>query len=153
MEALSPLRLCVSPHKPSFCTAYDDKWLLIGFISPKGAAAGASRGQIAFLTSVYEQFRSLGLQVIVMAESPLGPKAARNLTCDWNLRDVPLLVDDDRSALQACGLARFPSMVLINPEKRIVWRNDRAVSPGVLGLALRSALGEPRYAEMRAQEK
>jgi hypothetical protein len=149
----APLPLQDPPGKPAFWAAYSGKWLLVGFVSPEREVDDASRGQVTLLTSAGEQFRASGLQLVVMAESPLPSQAARNLTYDWNLRDVPLLVDDDRSALQACGLARFPSMVLINPEKKIVWRNDRAVSPGVLGLALRSALGEPHYAEMRAQEK
>ena len=142
-----------SPGKPSFWEAYGGKWLLVGFLSPERDAGAAYRGQVTLLTSAGEQFHPSGLQVIVMVEPPLGSQMARNLAFDWNLNEIPLLVDDNRSALEACGLARFPSMVLINPEKKIVWRSDRAVSPGELGLALRSALGEPRYAQMRVPEK
>lgn len=142
-----------SPESPASLAAFAGKWLLLGFVSPKAEEDGSSRGQVTFLTSVHEQFRSLGLQVAVMVESPLASQAARNLAYDWNLSEIPLLVDDGHSALQACGLAHAPSMVLISPERRIVWRNNGAVSPGELGLALRSALGEPRYAQMRAQEK
>jgi len=149
----APLGIQNSPEKLSFWAAYGGKWLLAGFVSPEREVDGASRGQVALLTSADEQFHPSGLQVVVMAEPPLASQTARNLAYDWNLRDVPLLVDDDRSALEACGLARFPSMVLISPEKNIVWRNEGAVSPGELGLALRSALGEPRYAQMRAPEK
>jgi hypothetical protein len=148
----APMRLYDSAGKPSAWAAYEGKWLLAGFVSPEGPAGGASRGQVAFLTSVHEQFRPSGLQVVIMAELPLESQAARNLAYDWNLRDIPVLVDNG-SALRDCGLARVPSMILVSPEKKIVWHTDGAVSPGELGLALRSALGEPRYAQMGAPEK
>jgi hypothetical protein len=146
------MRLYDFPGKPSW-NAYTNKWLLVGFESAKGTPDGASRGQVTFLTSVHEQFSSLGLQVVVMAEPPLASQTARTLAYDWNLGQVPLLVDEARSALEACGLSRVPSMILISPERKIIWRNDGAAAPGELGLMLRSALGEPRYSQMRAQEK
>ena len=91
--------------------------------------------------------------MVVMAELPLASQAARTLAYDWNLGRVPLLVDEGRSALKACGLSSVPSMILISPERKIIWRNDGAAAPGELGLILRSSLGEPRYAQMRTQEK
>jgi len=142
-----------SAQSLSSLAAFTGKWLLVGFVSPEAEPDGKSRGQVTFLTSVYDQFRSPGLQVVVMAESPLRSQEARDLAYDWNLNGIPLLVDDGRSALEDCGLARAPSMVLINPERKVVWRSNGAVLPSELGMALRSALGEPRYAQMRAQEK
>jgi len=149
----APIRLEESPESPPFLAAFAGKWLLVGFMSSDAEADGASRGQVTFLTSVHEQFRSAGLQVAVMTESPIGSQAARNLAYDWNLSEIALQVDEGHSALKACGVASSPSMVLISPQRKIVWRSNGAVLPGELGMAVRSALGKPRYAQMRAPEK
>jgi hypothetical protein len=126
------------------------KWLLAGFVSAAPERDVASRGQITLLESAQAQFRAVGLRVIVIAADLPAAAPAHNLQYDWSLGDIPLLLDQDRSSLRACGLSKIPSTILINPAGKVVWRHDDFVAPGELGLLLRSSLGEPNYAQLQA---
>ncbi len=74
-------------------------------------------------------------------------KQKRNLPYDWNLGAIQLWFDDG-SLARALQVARMPSLVLVNPERKVVWRHDGFTVPGELGLRLRSFLGDPDYARM-----
>lgn len=152
-EGFPALQLRNQEGRAESLSAFAGKWLLLGFVSQSPEDAGASRAQVTLLESVQEQFRSSGLEVILIAEDALSPEAAGNLACDWNLGRIPLLMDTGRAALKACRFARTPSMVLVNPAREIAWRREGLALPAELGLRMRSAVGRPRYQQIRGPAK
>lgn len=121
-------------------------WTLLAFVSA-AEEDHDSRGQVAGVLSAHRQFDSAGLRVVVVAANPVEEERARNLRYDWNTGSVPVVFDDGR-ARRALGLSATPSLILANPAGRVLWRHEGVAPPGDLGLALRSNLGNPDYAQL-----
>lgn len=103
-----------------------------------------SRGLVTCVISAYRQFHHVGLDatLIVSGERPMP-----NIAWDWNIGAMPLSFDDGEQA-RALHVTRRPAIVLKNPTGAVVWRHDGPTPPGDLGLALRSLLGNPDYAQL-----
>jgi len=119
------------------------RWTLLAFVSPR-ADDQDSRGQVALLLSLHRQFQ--GLDARIIAAEPLA-----NLRYDWNTGDVAVL-SDDGAARRALKIAEWPSLVLLNPDGRLVWRHDGFTLPGELGLAIRDCIGSPDYSPLTLEQ-
>jgi hypothetical protein len=97
--------------------------------------------------SVHRQFPHLAVKIVVSRTSASDPESRENLRYDWNTGDLPVLFDDGAAA-RAVHVERIPSVVLLDPEGRLMWRYDHLTPPAELGLAVRGFLGTPNYAEL-----
>lgn len=122
------------------------QWTLLALVAV-GAGENDSRGQIALVESVHRQFPKLAVKIVVSRMSESDPESRENLRYDWNTGDVPVLFDDG-SAVRASRVDRAPSVVLLDPEGRLMWRYQNLTPPAELGLALRAFVGSPNYAEL-----
>ncbi len=96
---------------------------------------GASRDQMALLVSLHRQFPNLKLRIV--ANVPVD--ARENLRFDWNLGDLPVAFADPPLPL---------AFVASDAAGTTLWRHDGEITPGDLGLAVRSLFGEPDYAQL-----
>jgi hypothetical protein len=122
------------------------QWTLLAFVAA-GAGENDSRGQIALVESVHRQFPHLAVKIVVSRTSASDPESRENLRYDWNTGDLPVLFDDGAAA-RTVQVERVPSVVLLDPEGRLMWRYDHLTPPAELGLAVRGFLGTPNYAEL-----
>jgi hypothetical protein len=120
------------------------QWTLLALVA---AGENDSRGQIALVESVHRQFPRLAVKIVVSRMTASDPESRENLRYDWNTGDVPVLFDDG-SAARALRVDRAPSVVLLDPEGRLLWRYQNLTPPAELGLALRDFIGSPNYAEL-----
>ncbi len=125
------------------------KWTLFAFVSASPEDHD-SRGQITLLSSAWRQFHSAGLEAKVIVTPLPDSEQQRNLPYDWNLGDIPIVVDDTiaRRNLNAT----IPALVLVNPAGKVIWRHSGLTTPGELGLTLRSFLGNPNYAQLGSEQ-
>jgi hypothetical protein len=112
---------------------------LTGFVSAS-EQDHQSRGQVALLESVHRQFPKLQIRIVVVSASS-DSESRDNLRYDWNTADLRVEFDD--------ALSRFPLLVLTDATGKTIWRHDGFAAPGELGLALRSFLGNPDYAQLQ----
>jgi hypothetical protein len=122
------------------------QWTLLAWVAV-GEGENDSRGQIALIESVHRQFPHLAVKIVVSRMTASDPESRENLRYDWNTCDLPVLFDDG-SAARALRLDRAPSVVLLDPEGRLMWRYRNLTPPAELGLALRDFIGSPNYAEL-----
>ncbi|MBV9265659.1 MAG: right-handed parallel beta-helix repeat-containing protein [Acidobacteriaceae bacterium] len=137
----------MTSYRPAPCPN-THAWCLLGFVSSEDEAA-KSRGEVALLASAHQQFPNVQLRLVIPEHGP-SRDAAANLPYDWALPDVPLSFDEG-PLRRALSISRLPSLVLVDPSGGVAWRHDGLTPPAELGLALRSLVGNPRYAEMSAE--
>lgn len=105
----------------------------------------AALRQIVVLRSFAQQYRALGLRVTLNLTAPgasiFGTPAFRNDLADLALQGV---------TVKMSGADRSYATALTAPDGKVVDRWQGFAGPVQLGLALRKALGEPLYAQMRA---
>lgn len=124
---------------PASLSTRPGAWRLYGFVSRSGV-------EVAILASAYRQFHAAGLDAVLIA--PNGDTEQNsNLHWDWNLGDIAVLFDDG-AATSALRVSGMPALMLVNAAGQIVWRHDGLIPPGDLGLALRTYLGNPDYAQL-----
>jgi hypothetical protein len=136
-------------RKPVPFPTPSQKWVLLAFVSA-ASEDHDSRGQVTIVESAQRQFGSVGLETAVIPVQVYDAEHARNLQYDWNLGAIRLLFDD-WSAARALNLPHIPALVLVNPNRKIMWHHDGFTLPGELGLTLRSFLGKPDYAQMSSE--
>ena len=122
------------------------QWTLLGLVAV-GEGENDSRGQIALVESVHRQFPHLAVKIVVSRMTASALESRENLRYDWNTGDIPVLFDDG-SAARALRVDRTPSVVLLDPKGRLMWRYLNLTLPAELGLALRDFIGLPNYAEL-----
>lgn len=126
------------------------QWTLLALVA-SGAGENDSRGQIALVESVHRQFPHLAVKILVERMASSDPESLDNFRYDWNTGDLPVLFDDG-SAARALHLDRAPSVAVLDPEGRPMWRYQNLTPPAELGMALRTFLGSPKYAELAPQQ-
>ncbi len=87
---------------------------------------GVSREQMTLLISLHRQFPALSLRITARAY-------------DWNPGDLPVTIDERPLRL---------AFTLTDAGGKVLWHHDGEVTPGDLGLAVRSFFGEPDYAQL-----
>src|SRR5258708_15383708 len=111
--------------------------------------ASTSRSQAVSLLSMQHQYRPKGVSMVLIDESsgvtrqsPPTLNELLNVTYDWNLGTMPLLVDDAfNTAARHYGIQRVPTTLLINAGGQVVQRWGGEVLPAQLGLALQKLVG------------
>jgi hypothetical protein len=113
---------------------------LLSFIDIRDALSAdgknLSHSQVVFLKSLYEQYAATGLQVVLVAASQF-PGDLLNMTYNWRLDALPLLVDDTAgSVARLYGIGQAPATLLIGADGRILQRWDTLALPFQLGASL-----------------
>lgn len=124
---------------------------LLSFIWPGTAndeAAQASRSQVVFIKSMAEQYTDQGLQVLLVASATQSQPAIGdahallNFSYDWNLDQVPLLIDDGTVA-RSYGVRELPTTLLIDEAGRVAQRWEGYAGAAQLALAIQAELAAP----------
>ena len=93
------------------------------------------------------QYGAKGLRVLIVTregtdDSTEPENTLLNLSYDWNLGEIPLLIDEENSPItEGYAVVRTPTTLLVSPGGRIVARWDGFASAPALGLTLLRALG------------
>lgn len=133
-----------SPPNARLPAAYCDGaggFTLLAFVSASPEDHD-SRGTVTIAESAFRQFHASGLGAAVVVVDSVDPQRAKNLPHDWQTGDMRVRFDGGGQ------VSHVPAMVLANRQCQVVWRHDVFTAPGDLGLALRSFLGEPDYAQL-----
>lgn len=125
-------------------------WRLDGSVpvalNQEGLLSDAALQQIVVLKSLSQQYRASGLRVTLRMTSPdaqlFRSQAFRNAVLDLDLKGMTVTQAVDAGAEQ---------MSLTGPTGKLAGHWDGFSGPTQLGLALREAMGEPVYAQMRAE--
>jgi hypothetical protein len=125
---------CAEQHKP-----LTRNWCLTAFVTANDGDHD-SRGQVALLASVHREFPTLKIRIIVVGASGVN----ENLRFDWNTGDLFPQAGDRAGQL--------PAVFLTDESGKEGWRHIGLTHPGELGLALRSFIGEPQFAQLRPDE-
>jgi hypothetical protein len=136
----------IEPHMPPAAAPSPQHWRLSAFVLDNDHAPG----QMALISSAWRQFHAAGLDVVIIAPAA-DAEHTRNRAWDWRLGSM-LLSEEGAAAALRLHVSAIPAMVLEkvseNEASQIVWRHDGITTPGDLGLALRSHLGNPDYAKL-----
>jgi len=102
--------------------------------------------QIVFLKSIDQQYRARGLKVVLLL-SPITSfdirsTVMRNAISDLDLNGISVAFATPNNN------AASEESILLSPQGEIVRQWNGFVGPSALGLAMRSQLGEPAYAQM-----
>jgi peroxiredoxin len=131
---------------------YSGRWVLLTFVKLDTQGAhpeeDSSRSQGGFLRSMLHQFEAKGGRVLLGGtglqyhQDNQQRQRLINLTYDWSLEHIPLLLDNaSSSTAKTYGVSQTPTTFLISPEGRIVKRWDGFAAAPDLGLTLQGLLG------------
>jgi len=133
--------------KPYRLSQSRGRWVLFSLLSLNtGAERAIARTQSVFLQSMLYQFGEKGLQVLAVVSNSAAAKPVdmMNLKYNWNLGEIPLLVDSGSPGIAlSYQIQDYPATFLISPEGEIVQRWDGFAKAPQLGLTLRWLLGPP----------
>jgi hypothetical protein len=133
--------------------------LLMAFLQtqPDSSNSNASRRTVPMLMSMDHQYRTSGLDVVVIdatkLASPGNTKGAMpaqavsmdtllNTSYDWTL-SVPLLVDSDGKVARLYEVKQVPTMILVDATGRIAERWTGTQYPGTLAGKIQDLVGGP----------
>lgn len=129
--------------------------VLLSFINTQAeidlATPDPSRAQIIFLKSMHEQYASRGLSVFIVdaAQLEIGKQPSLeeliNFTHNWQLGDIPVLVDKNGLIRDQYGISSLPTTLLIGTDGVIQQRWNTMASSSQLALAIESVVGIPLY--------
>jgi peroxiredoxin len=121
------------------------RWVLLSFFAlEKEDQQDLSRTQSVFLRSMRYQFGEKGLQIVtVISGNQPSLSDLENLKYDWQLQEIPVLVDKEATAAARYGVDDYPATFLISPEGEILQRWKSSATAPQLGLTLRWLLGPP----------
>jgi peroxiredoxin len=135
--------------------------ILLSFVSTQAVRSAVlpdrSRSQIIFLQSMERQYGSKGLCVLLVDATALAtghqPSADTllNVTYDWDLADVPLLIDPDGVVAARYGVDVTPTTLLIGKDGRVSRRWDGFVSVAQLAYAVQALVGTPVLPRVSSQ--
>src|SRR5262249_22797623 len=103
----------------------------------------ATVGNLMLLRSQALQYGRNSLQITVLCRCPAEQRAA--LEADWSLGDAGVAVAELGPAVSHAG-----ETALLTPDGQLARTWEGALAPVSLGLALRTALGIPRFAGLPA---
>ena len=136
--------------------------ILLSFINTQADATSAtsdpSRAQIVFLKSMQEQYGAQGLTVLIVDAARIatgsepGTDQLINFTYDWQLDQVPVLEDPDRTTAKAYTVMSTPTTFLIGGNRVIEQRWDRFASASQLALSIEALVGAPGHRQEDAAE-
>jgi hypothetical protein len=115
-------------------------------IGANGLLDAASAGQLLVLKNLYMQFHASGLRMTVTLDLQhlSAGEAVQNAVRDVNMRNI------ETSVVSVRDSATQPRTRLIAPDGSTVKEWQDFAGPAEIGLAVRSALGEPRFSQMES---
>ncbi|HUV13045.1 MAG TPA: redoxin domain-containing protein [Acidobacteriota bacterium] len=121
--------------------------VFVSFISTDQAAPSLSRSQIVFLKSIFEQYGSVGVKVLLIdapsvdSRQPPEPESLFNFCYDWELDNIPLLRDAAKgSVAHRYGVRQLPTTFLVGEDGFMADRWDSLATTAQLAMALHESL-------------
>jgi hypothetical protein len=120
------------------------KWVLAAVLMAPGEPnASASRAQLVLIESMSHQFKSLGLETLVVPARLLGKEELDQWRTDWNFDPAVKTDAGDAMGLRKSSAASQSSLLLISPSGQIAASWAYPVSPADVWLQIQSHLGAP----------
>ncbi len=117
---------------------------LLAFLATRPDTADTpSRSQAVQLVSLLTQYGSTGLSAEIVDESGSDRGALVNTVYDWQLGDVRLAADPDRSLARRYGVSTVPAVLLVGEDGAVLTRWDSGVLTAEAAQAIAGRLGPP----------
>ncbi len=120
------------------------KWVLAAVLASSGdQPVIASRAQLVLIESMSHQFRSLGLESVVVPSRAMTNEELEQWRTDWNFDSAVRTDESDEMGLRKATTLIVPSLVLISPSGQITSSWAFPVSPADVWIQIQSHFGTP----------